>query len=691
MSFTRVPRLKNAVSWLAAHPYVPFLAWAIWLSLEYFILGSHSFVYIHDNGDSLLPAKLGFAQAGEFFTYWDPQIVAGSDRIASAHTIDADGLLYFLAPGWLATAAIALAQRFVAGYFMFLLMRDVVRIPAGPAIIAGLAYSLFSQEAIYHQAGFLIWDGLGLPGLPLLLWAIWRLGAKPSPKSFAIAFALGVGLALTSSFVFALFVIPVILMWAVIYPSRSGRMLDLKLLAVMLAGWLLVELPFLWASALNAPMSHRADTSAYLRIPELLQVDIAVALGLMKDNIVALALATLGLLLTRGRDKKFVFIAGSVVAVLAVIPATALLRQLFIESPAVAGLQLDRIYLAAPFLIIAAGALGLHHILSRIDDLATRAKLVVRPLVLVLLATLLLADSAWNDKRKAMARLEKSNFAELYERPDIQRLSSLASAPFRVATVTAGTIHPSYMRAYGLESADGYAVIYPQAYQEFWEKVIGPLIAKDRVKHDYFIEWGNRVYLFPPTEGFSSGPERLADHYDPELISLANVRFLISAAPLADDNLVLISDRKGPAGQGQRLFIYQNKQAMPRFFLTKKARPFKDKVSLLTALEEASVPELLDTALVSREVADELGSPAGKGDGGRVKLIHYGADQISLTVDSPKGGVLVVTNNYSPYWKPQIDNRPVGIFPVDHTFQGVSVPAGKHRIELKYEPPYAVK
>jgi len=49
------------------------------------------------------------------------------------------------------------------------------------------------------------------------------------------------------------------------------------------------------------------------------------------------------------------------------------------------------------------------------------------------------------------------------------------------------------------------------------------------------------VYLFAPTGGFQNSPTvRFKDFYRLELLSLANVRYIISTRPLEDERLSLL-------------------------------------------------------------------------------------------------------------------------------------------------------
>jgi hypothetical protein len=51
--------------------------------------------------------------------------------------------------------------------------------------------------------------------------------------------------------------------------------------------------------------------------------------------------------------------------------------------------------------------------------------------------------------------------------------------------------------------------------------------------------------------------------------------------------------------------------------------------------------------------------------------------------------VLIVTGNFSPWWRVSVDGAPGRAFPVDHTFLGVALPEGGHDVVFTYEPPFA--
>ncbi len=50
-------------------------------------------------------------------------------------------------------------------------------------------------------------------------------------------------------------------------------------------------------------------------------------------------------------------------------------------------------------------------------------------------------------------------------------------------------------------------------------------------------------------------------------------------------------------------------------------------------------------------------------------------------------GVLVLTDAYYPLWKGQLDGKPTRVYPVNHLFRGLLLPAGEHDVVFKVDRP----
>src|SRR5215207_985756 len=128
-----------------AYAVLLFAVWSLWLSGEYLFFGRYSYVYLHDNGDSLLPARLELSHAlrNSGFSLWNPHELTGIDRLSASLSADADTLLYVALPGWLAYGLVLWGSAFAAGYFTYRLLREAFGAGAVAAAAAGLAYALY--------------------------------------------------------------------------------------------------------------------------------------------------------------------------------------------------------------------------------------------------------------------------------------------------------------------------------------------------------------------------------------------------------------------------------------------------------------------------------------------------------------------------------------------------------------------
>lgn len=74
-------------------------------------------------------------------------------------------------------------------------------------------------------------------------------------------------------------------------------------------------------------------------------------------------------------------------------------------------------------------------------------------------------------------------------------------------------------------------------------------------------------------------------------------------------------------------------------------------------------------------------------DGGRVQSYNRKhSDEITIQTYSKNPAVIVIKENYSPYWQVEIDGEKDEITRMNYVFMGVLVPAGEHVITIRYVP-----
>jgi uncharacterized membrane protein YfhO len=70
-----------------------------------------------------------------------------------------------------------------------------------------------------------------------------------------------------------------------------------------------------------------------------------------------------------------------------------------------------------------------------------------------------------------------------------------------------------------------------------------------------------------------------------------------------------------------------------------------------------------------------------------VLSVERAAERIRIEAESPGAGLLVVADAFWPGWKATVDGRPVPIQRADLLVRAVRWPAGKHLLEMSYQPP----
>ncbi|HEU0316467.1 MAG TPA: YfhO family protein, partial [Solirubrobacteraceae bacterium] len=129
--------------------------------------------------------------------------------------------------------------------------------------------------------------------------------------------------------------------------------------------------------------------------------------------------------------------------------------------------------------------------------------------------------------------------------------------------------------------------------------------------------------------------------------------------------------------------VYRNPNALPRAFFASSWRALPTERDALGAVAAIRPAHLL-TAPVIEGVAPPSAKPAG--GGGAVRFTDDGGDRVSLAVDAPRAGYLVLLDSYYPGWRATVDGRDATIHPANAAFRAVAVPAGRHAVVFSYLP-----
>ena len=281
-----------------------------------------------------------------------------------------------------------------------------------------------------------------------------------------------------------------------------------------------------------------------------------------------------------------------------------------------------------------------------------------------------------------------NSYAHFYEQPAAQKLAAdtVGQPPFRVATpyLDPAENEPSLMWAYGFETPDGYVNLYNRSYNSYWTQVVRPTIEARPAVGLLMSSGLGRVKLWTnwnaaaPASETSVAPRAADKFFDLDLLSLANVRYLMVPAPIKDARL-------RPVGMEGTLGVYENAEALPRFFLAQGTRSFQTDDQLFEALGSARLSDLSRNVYLVQSAAPPGASPSSDAASpGTVQLGSLSADHERVSVSCAKDCWLVVSQTWSPFWAATVDGTPAPLEPAYGTFQCIRLGRGMHEVSLDY-------
>jgi len=720
------------------------------LSFESWGLGPLSWIYGYGSGLETIPAIKALSFDSRNFALWTPFVAGGVDRLSfwgNANPLGPEYFLFSTFPVWLANGLHRFLQYFVAVFFASRVAKEQLGLESRWGGFAGVMYGCFS----YMTVGALFTFSC----VPVMLWLMQRFIA--GSNRYRKACASGFLLSFATTFTFG---VPYLLTFAAFWLAIMQRPDWRKAIGpfAAFAGVLMIgTLPQLLAIAVNAPESHRTTwipetiTATFdglfyrqLQFDEFAQSQV---LSLVTMNLpwlgflVGLPLAWLGM--RRGGSDR-----AAAIKFLCVFAMIALLSQkwawLLLQLTAshilssVRGIYMGRFFqIPAPFLI----AMGLTLMLRLAwffrptRGLVATAGVGIVAIMLIVPKVHLFYPLGIDDW--GQANYQARAVDNLRKQPEI----------FRVASVL--PLQPAYAYAQGLETADGWANLYPKVYREYWLRILAPLFHNvPAAKNIFDPDSGNPQdhYIFlgadlmHPSMGALPGedPARaLSEGFDIErrfnlnLLGLLNVKYLLSTYPLRGAGLKLTyapaippstlysrdwatglqMPPSGPRGRGfiQKLhyastdwlaaarrkldgkdvFVYELTETVGRFRLVSAITVEKDGKAVLDRLSSMDMVALRGTAVIEAADANVVVRRENLGDG-RIEVVTYEPDRIELAVTVSGDAYLVVANTWNPFWTSVVDGREMTLVRTNHTQYGLPLEAGTHKIVLTYRPPYAL-
>lgn len=239
---------------------------------------------------------------------------------------------------------------------------------------------------------------------------------------------------------------------------------------------------------------------------------------------------------------------------------------------------------------------------------------------------------------------------DIYMDKQLREFLKADKEPYRVATPIFPLVDTGMIE--GVENIGGYDAIVLRQYSEF-------------------VNFSQGIALTEPNTAMTI---QVAS----PLLNLLNVKYYILDAGVTAElaNLSL-------AFQNNQYKVYRNRDALPRSFIVHDAWLLKAQDAILrqmtspgfSPLAHAIVEEKID-GLPYRATAS---SPLPK-------FIERSAHRVILEADLKEAGLLVLADSYYPGWKAFVDGKETRIYRTNYVMRGVFAPAGRHRVEFRYEP-----
>ena len=214
-----------------------------------------------------------------------------------------------------------------------------------------------------------------------------------------------------------------------------------------------------------------------------------------------------------------------------------------------------------------------------------------------------------------------------------------------------------------------------------------------------------RLYPFPPTSGrwgiegsFDLDARRLYPDFLSQLVLAlrgaegtdAHLRLLRAGAvshvaalhKRGFEDLRL--DAELPTLFPEKLHVFSVPGHVPRAYAVSGARVAPDAEAL--RLVATGGIDLSREIVLAPDAGGPAATPPSDPEEGRVEIKDFRADRVLLSAQMPTRGFVVLVDTWDAGWRATVDDREATLLRANLAFRAVAVPAGEHRVEMRYRP-----
>ncbi|MBL6933359.1 MAG: YfhO family protein [Rhodospirillales bacterium] len=667
----------------------------LWTGAEFIFLGKYAPPAGTDNLISSMSNLQTYARSGQWTLGWMPHVAGGVDTAAQGFYPVITRIAFFSLPNWLAGYLLSLGP-IVAGVLgVYLLCRRL------GLVFAAAAFAAFVWVIDFGDTMFL---KTAVPGyLPLFIASLtYLLDDRKSIKRWLAALGMLVVLGGTGYFS-RILPFPLIIMgvWFLLIEPRRG-ISNWLIIGLMTLLVIAMRTPEIIAMANNAPLAPISD---FRQSDGLIEIMGKTARGLgevfvggPKNYTTAICFALFGysLLDCKNRQRNRFMIVAIVTAT--VLPFLMAAGKIAIQEflPFLSGFNINNYFNSFRMLIVVSGAIGFAALIENVQK-GTISRWAPRAIggVLLIFSLTLKANAAYE-------WITQGSLKNNYESPVLNTLAGKIKTNGRPVRALAHQMYGPVLHAYGIETLGGANPLLMRRYHNFWQKMSEGWRSRASFDLRRGGDRGAQISYLPAGDNIEWP---IGDDLNMKMLSLANVGYVVSRDHILAPGLKQLSGPDRPwhalsrnekikvnlhdnfSGRNH-VFVYKNANVFPRFYTVTALRTFDNGEKVLDAVAAASLGELASTLFTEKGLIPKRINPNTPLYKSGVQVDRYDNNEIVLTIKSKGTTALIATNAYSPFWKATVDGVPTIMFPADHAFWGVFLPAGAKKVVFRYQPPY---
>jgi hypothetical protein len=132
------------------------------------------------------------------------------------------------------------------------------------------------------------------------------------------------------------------------------------------------------------------------------------------------------------------------------------------------------------------------------------------------------------------------------------------------------------------------------------------------------------------------------------------------------------------------LAVWRNPHAAPRAYVAYRTATAPPETDVLLARLADPAFDPLGLAYVEGDAGIPPPASVPRGHAATITRDEPHVIEVEATLAAP--GLVVLADTFHPAWSASVDGAPAAIFPTNHLFRGVPVPAGTHRVRFEYPP-----